>query len=151
MPVRWLAPDNLHLTLLPPWLADDKTIEEIADQLEELKYCCRPFNIRFTEVVYGPQPRKPSLICALGKAPAAMIRLKQTFELALGRPAPARPYLLHLTLARFHPENFSSFKVKKLNDKIFWQEKADSFQLIESLLKPDGAEYKILKAIKFSP
>ncbi len=149
LPVRWLAPDNLHLTIVPPREADDKEIKEIISKLEKVKTQSGPFNLRFTEISYGPNSHKPRLICALGKTPTALIELKNMVELALGKGRVARPFLLHLTLARFKTENFSSFKVKKLRDKIFWQQRVDGFQLIESVLTSGGAKYKVLAEVIF--
>ena len=41
LPVRWLAPKNLHLTLIPPWYETD--VERVAAQLVAVGELVQPF------------------------------------------------------------------------------------------------------------
>lgn len=146
LPVRWLSGKNLHITLIPPWYEQDP--DAVIQKLKITTIGCAPFDIEFKEVTYGPDPRVPRLIWAEGQAPQDIHRLKAQIEKILGRLPEKRQFKLHLTLARFRPENFAKFPEKNLNETVSWQEKIDSFTLMESHLSPAGADYVILEKIQ---
>lgn len=165
LPVRWLKGHNLHLTLIPPWYESD--IEKVKSKIEKAGNTVRPFAIRFERVTYGPNPRSPRLIWAEGRTPREMEDLKSKIENLL-RQQPAasqergeprlggprrenRPFRLHLTLARFHPEDFSQFPLKHLDSPVDWRNEVKSFVLMESHLAPGGAEYEILETYSLKP
>lgn len=142
LPVRWLAGHNLHVTLLPPWPADD--LEPVLAALRR-PLGTGPFEYEFQRVSFGPQANSPRLIWAEGKESGEMEALKEGLEKALGSKQARRPFKPHLTLARFRPEDFGRFPIKNINDHVAWREKAESFSLLESHLHPAGAEYEILE------
>lgn len=139
--VRWLSPKNLHITFVPPWYEEDAA--ELYPRLKNVK--SPAFDILFERVQFGPDSRRPRLIWAEGKAPGALLGLQKDLEKASGRKSERRPWKMHLTLARFRPEDFSKFVVKKLDEKVAWKEKVESFVVMESRLSPEGAEYEILE------
>jgi len=65
----------------------------------------------------------------------------------LQRKSEKRPFLTHLTIARFKKKDFASFPTRDLHNKVFWEEKVNSFLLMESRLKRSGAEYEKLAEI----
>jgi 2'-5' RNA ligase len=146
LPVRWLAGKNLHITLVPPWYEED--VEAAIAKLESAGHGMSSFEIEFRRVEFGPDPRRPRLIWAEGKTPPELVSLKSAAEKALGKKPEERPFRLHLTLARFRSETFSSFRIKRLEDEVLWRDRADSFVLMESHLSPQGADYAILKSYK---
>lgn len=145
LPVRWLAGKNLHVTLVPPWYEED--IESAVSKIKNTR--TNPFYIEFSKVVYGPNPRSPRLVWAEGKAPAELIELEKLLENALGQKPENRPFLLHLTLARFRPEDFSRFLRKWLDENVDWKEEVKNFVLMESHLSRDGANYEVLREFEF--
>lgn len=156
LPVRWLSGKNLHITLIPPWHTDDietakKLLHKISDQtpgqISTIK--SQPFDLNFDEITFGPTPKNPRLIWASGQAPQEIKNLKLSLEKIFNRPSENRPFFLHLTLARFRPEDFHAFKPQNLNEKITWQEKVTEVVLMESHLSPKGAEYEILEKVNF--
>ncbi len=139
--VRWLAGKNLHITLVPPWCERDaENVKEICRRVKE-----KAFDVLFEKVEFGPDPRRPRLIWAEGKVPNELIALKSGVEKALGKEPEKRPFRLHLTVARFRPETFSSFPIKKLNEEVFWRDRVDSFALMEAHLSREGADYEVLE------
>lgn len=146
LPVRWLAGKNLHITLIPPWYADD--IESVIEKLRTIKG--QPFDIEFNKVTYGPGPERPRLIWAEGGAPAEIRELKIQLEKLLNKEPEKRTFTLHLTIARFRPETFVSFQVKKLDEKVAWHEKISSIVLMEAHLSSKGADYEILSRFTLS-
>lgn len=146
LPVRWIPADNLHITLIPPWDEDEENIEIIANALEKIQGKISPFEIRFNNITYGPNPFSPRLIWAEGRAAEDLIKLQREVENLLYVKLD-RKFKLHLTLARFRQEDYVNFAIKNLNEKIDWIEKVDSICLIESILKPEGAEYVVLERV----
>jgi len=148
LPVRWLAGKNLHITLVPPWYEQDDA--SVIAKLEKLRGKQKPFALRFEKVTFGPDPRQPRLVWAEGQTPRELIELKTDIGKALAQKSDSRQFLLHLTLARFRPENFLSFPIKKLNEKVSWREEIKSFVLMESHLSSQGADYETLAEMVLS-
>lgn len=157
IPARWLVGKNLHITLIPPWYADEKEIEKIKDAIDGVGAGISPFAVEFKKVEFGPLPRRselnpreggllhqPRLIWAEGAVPDELVKLKDSLEKALNQESEKRSFRLHLTLARFRPEDFEKFPVKKLNEKVLWRDEIKSFALMESRLSRSGADYEIL-------
>ena len=146
LPVRWLSGKNLHITLVPPWYEDNA--EEVAEKLKTIKGEFGSFDVAFKRVNFGPDPKNPRLIWAENTMPQKILDLKDKVEQALMIEGENR-FKFHLTVARFRPETFTSFPIKKLDEVIFWPDKIKSIVLMESHLSPAGADYEILEEIKF--
>lgn len=147
LPVRWIAGKNLHITLVPPWQEDD--VDAVRERLSTvLDRSSGPFRVHFSRVTFGPRPREPRLIWAVGDAPAPLIELRENVHAALEMQMEERPFRAHLTLARFRAEDLQRSPVKTLDEKIDWHLDADSFVLMESRLSRSGADYEILAEFK---
>jgi RNA 2',3'-cyclic 3'-phosphodiesterase len=138
--VRWVKPENLHLTMVPPWQCLD--VDSVCRTLCEVAICQPPFDVTFEQVSFGPDKRSPRLIWATGKAPAAMPEFARRLHAASGAPGePRQSFLLHLTIARFNSHDFKAMEPFKLREPVAWPGTLDTLCLYESILKPDGAEY----------
>ena len=146
LPVRWVGGKNLHATLVPPWEEEDA--ERAKKVLEALKSKVGRFEIEFNKVEYGPHGQEPRLIWAEGRPPKVLVDLKERLEQLLGHRSDFRPWLMHLTLARFQPRDFSRFPVKQLNEEVFWRQEVGSFVLMESRLLPGGSDYEVLGEVE---
>lgn len=140
---RWLEGKNLHITLIPPWYEDEAGLERIKKLLLDFEMP-KSFEAHFQKITYGPDLKRPRLIWLEGEAPRELVELKNNLEKILDKRPEKRPLKLHLTIARFRPENFSSFSIKKLDEKINWREKISSVVLMESKLSSAGADYEII-------
>ncbi|HTY39817.1 MAG TPA: RNA 2',3'-cyclic phosphodiesterase [Candidatus Paceibacterota bacterium] len=145
LPVRWLAGKNLHVTLVPPWYGQ---AEPAAAALRRV--AAANFEISFGRVAYGPDARAPRLIWAEGKASPPLLDLVKRINVALGQGQEGRPFRLHLTLARFRPEEFAEFSGRALDGSIAWSAPAWTFALMESHLGPGGADYEALEEFPLS-
>ena len=140
LPVRWIPPENLHITLVPPWCCEDTG--KICKELHNLLVDTGSFDVCFSEISVGPTTRKPRLIWASGGAHVALGELRGRLS-GLAEPqagGPERAFLLHITLARIR-------KGEKINlspQAIDWKVKLGSVCLYESILRPSGAEYRVL-------
>lgn len=143
-PVRWVRAKNLHLTLVPPFYEDD--IKMIAGRLGEIKPLKAPARLHFHTISYGLGPKDYRLIWAVGQPSPELENLKTKIEKKLNLRIERRKFLPHLTLARFRREDYNKLKIKNLNEQIGWKEEAKGFAMFESILKPEGAEYEIIRS-----
>ncbi len=144
LPVRWLALKNLHLTLIPPWYEED--LNKIYLTLDTLPRISFPVKITFSQVCFGPNAHQPRLIWAIGETPGTLTSLqKKLWSLLPHLSSEKRPLRMHLTLARFRPEQFDNFPIKNWQEKIDWQTNVTSVVLMQSHLSKTGADYEILK------
>jgi len=145
--IRWLEGKNLHITIIPPWYEKDtlKIENRISQVIKEFK----PFGVVFEKIELGPSPFSLRLIWLSGNVPKEILDLKKRLEDALDIKPERRPFKLHLTIARFNPNDFLSSGIKRVEEKIFWQEKISSLLIMESHLLKSGADYEILKKFDF--
>jgi 2'-5' RNA ligase len=143
LPVRWISPHNLHITLVPPWY--ENNIEEVKEKLKSFNLG-KSFKISFYKVEYGPSKKFPRLIWAVGDAPKELLILRQNLLNILSQKPEQRDFKLHLTLARF---NFNpKIKLPEINESIYWEDEIKEVVLFRSHLLKTGAEYEILEKIK---
>lgn len=145
LPIRWVNGKNLHLTLAPPWYEDN--VEQIGIKLDSLAGF-RNFEIEFIKICYGPNLSNPRLIWAEGLPSKKLEGLKRRMEEIFKVKNENHPWLPHLTIARFKPEDNKKISAKIINEKISWKEKIESLALFESKLSPNGAKYDILYKVK---
>ena len=147
LPVRCIKPDNLHVTLIPPWYTTN--VEEEIKRLKSIKNIIDPFAITFREVTFGPNPKKPRLIWASGNTAPEVVTLKSKLEEILNKKREKREFSTHLTIGRFKEKDFSKFPIRNLDEKILWEEKVGSFLLMESHLRITGASYEKILEVSF--
>lgn len=148
-PVKWLKADNLHITVVSPWLEDDidsvvSKLEGFVDKIKKGELDIRPFDLRFFKIVFGPNRFSPRLVWAEGQSPVQLLELKNRLEQALAKPD-GRFFRLHLTLGRFKLEDFGPAGLPDLFDRIDWGQEVKSFALFESILADGQAEYKKIR------
>jgi RNA 2',3'-cyclic 3'-phosphodiesterase len=147
--VRWTRPENLHLTLVPPWQCLD--VGAVCQALRDEAARQSPFEVTFAQVSFGPDPRRPRLIWATGAAPAGLPEFARGLLAATGAPGePRKSFLLHLTIARFNSRDLDAMGQRKLCEPVAWHGTFDALCLYESHLKPGGAQYHELCRIGLS-
>lgn len=132
LPVRWIKGEDLHITLIPPWI--EKDIEEIEERLKNFAKKVANFQIEIDKIIYAPTDKKPTLIWAETVPFPEISRLKKGLEDALGKDkASSFPvFRPHITIARFNSKDFKSFPAKKLDKKISWKEIFEKITIFES-------------------
>lgn len=139
--VRWTPPENLHVTLVPPWRCGD--IDAVCEALAHLLADTCSFDAVFTSVSGGPSRSRPRLLWASGGAHEGLGTLSRKLSALAGEgngEVLGRDFLLHVTLARlkngaalrFHPEI------------VDWRCAFDRVRLYESVTHPGGAVYRAL-------
>jgi 2'-5' RNA ligase len=148
---KWVRPEGMHITL--------KFIGEVgAEKLDTIRaalatvHAEQPVEMQFHGLAFFPNERRPRVLWCGVKASGNLAELAAGVERALvplGIPAESREFVPHLTLARFRSDGGSRNDLEKLvraADELksydFGNACETEFHLIESLLKPSGAEYK---------
>lgn len=147
--VRWVVAEQLHLTLRFIGECDRAAADVLADALAEVIF--QPFELCLRGVGQFP-PRGQARVLWAGVAPSpALVQLQAAVEAAVrsaGQPAEDKPFSPHITLARLktppHPEALRKFYE--------WHVDFETppftiteFVLMESTLRPDGAQYTVLE------
>ena len=145
--VSWVRPKNLHLTLRFLGAAEDAQIAALREGLTAVAVQHERFNAITEESGCFPNRRRPKVIWA-GVADAAgrLGALQQDVEevvCAAGWPPEERDFRPHVTLGRVRarvrpPRSKWSGEWPRL------QVPVEAVELIESMLKPAGAEYQTL-------
>jgi RNA 2',3'-cyclic 3'-phosphodiesterase len=153
--VRWVRPENLHVTL--------KFIGEIpVDKLDSIQGELNAVGsdhlveLRFRGVGFFPSERRPRVLWVGMEASPNLASLAGEIEQRLeklGIERERRPFTPHLTLARFDPPGISERLRNKVQENLaydFGLLRTSEFHLIQSKLKPTGAEYTALQSFRFA-
>jgi 2'-5' RNA ligase len=147
--VRWMKPENLHLTVIPPWMCEKPEAACIA--LREAAGLFPATDARFTLVTPGPLVTNPRLLWAIGEASPFFDSLRG--ELCARIPLERdqeHSFLLHLTIARVRREEGNVLARMQFRVSVEWNACIRKISLYESILKPAGAEYRVLCEIPFA-
>jgi 2'-5' RNA ligase len=152
---RWVRLENLHVTL--------KFIGEILpEKLGAIRAALaavrsdREMTIDFRGVGFFPNEKSPRVFWAGMAASPNLKTLALDIDNALqklGIPREQRPFLPHLTLVRFQPPRLPEklrTAIQEIAPREFGSLHTNQFHLIESKLKPSGAEYTTLESFSFS-
>jgi 2'-5' RNA ligase len=151
---RWVRPENLHVTLKFIGEVASEKLEAICGALAEV-HCNAAMELRFRGLGSFPDGKRARVIWAGVEASSnvALVAREIDQRLAvLGVAAEKRAYTPHLTLARREPSEIPvelQAAMSRVATRDFGVLQASEFQLIESKLKPTGAEYTTLKSFTF--
>ena len=158
--VKWVAPENIHLTLKFLGEVDEKKIEKIIQALEETAKDSQPFSIRLCALGAFPKINFPRVIWVgidAGDEETKNIAFVLEEKLQkLGIPKEKRPFSSHITIGRVRSGINREKLVKELDilqGKGLLQENleflATKITLFKSTLTPKGPIYEILKEASF--
>ena len=164
LPIRWTPPENWHVTLVPPCYLEDQELSALVKLLERRKIG-EPFPVAFSRVLLAPPGAPARMIWLEGATPPELPKLKNRLEkLWASQPSlPASPKggpslkpesrlpHLHVTLARFEPGHLRELEAKtRVLGEVNFSFTASEIAVMESRLKPSGAEYGTLATIPLS-
>jgi len=152
---RWVRPENLHVTLKFIGEVQKTKLAAIRSALAEVR-CGQPVTLDFRGLGFFPNEKHPRVFWAGIEASPRLETLAADIDQALAKLEIAReqrPFSPHLTLARFEPARLP----EKLHGAIqgnagreFGLLRTNQFHLIESKLKPSGAEYTTVESFAFA-
>lgn len=144
-PVKIIPPEDIHITLLPPWDAADVSMimEKVRGVVREIE----SFPITFNRLCYGPTLMKPWLLWAECAATPQLVGLKKALVESF-RHFDKIPFHPHATIARFRngkTANTSITHEYPIDEKISLVHRVESIQLFQSPHQ-DGSGYRVLKS-----
>lgn len=153
--VRWTRPQSIHLTL--KFLGDTPTdkIPEIATALDVVARHAPPCTLTVEKLGCFPNMRRPRVLWVgitepTGRLEALQAAIEEAME-PLGYQPERRDFTPHLTLGRVRRKT-ERRDVYRIGDLVTQTEigslgqiEANRFDLIQSVLKPTGAEYTTLE------
>jgi 2'-5' RNA ligase len=157
-PLRWVAPESMHLTLQFLGDIDQAQMNEIELRLRGLTTGFTAFNVRLAELGVFPNLRRPRILWAGLQAPASLAELQRAVEaemVELGFAPEDRPFTPHLTLARAHrdaqPAQLAGLATKLKAEQLApLAARLDELVVFRSQLNRGGAVYNHLVRIQLN-
>lgn len=156
LPVRWVEPAGLHLTLKFLGEVDDDRRDEIAQGVETATRGARPFQLPVSGFGAFPSVERPRVIWVGCEGVPALELLQHHVEREmerLGFAVEGRPFRPHVTLGRAKqdgsPARFRG--LPSIMDGLAYEGDTPvrSLELMESRLGPDGAAYRPVRSVDF--
>lgn len=155
---KWASPEGMHMTLkfIGHAIADDDAEKFAAARaaLATVKSGA-PVDMIYRGIGFFPNALRPNVfwcgIQASPNLPPLVAELEKALA-PLGMPTEARPYVPHLTLARFKsPEGVTALvrAAEEFAEREFGSSRETQFHLFESKLKPGGAEHRKIETYAF--
>jgi RNA 2',3'-cyclic 3'-phosphodiesterase len=152
---RWVRQENLHVTLKFIGEVAPAKVDSIRGALTAI-HSGAPVDLRFQGLGFFPDANHPRVLWAGLVASRNLPLLAGDIDRALdaqGIAPDKRAFTPHLTLVRFDPPGLHEklrTAIQKNSEREFGSFQAREFHLIESKLKPTGAEYTSLASFPFT-
>jgi RNA 2',3'-cyclic 3'-phosphodiesterase len=153
--MRWVRRENLHLTLKFIGDSTPEKLEAVRGALSQVS-SAHVVEAHFHGVGFFPNEKRARVFWAgvegSANLAALAIEVDQRLE-QVGFPRESRAYIPHLTLARIEPPGLPreiQAAAQKNAAREFGLLRSGEFHLIESKLKPTGAEYTTLQSFRFA-
>jgi RNA 2',3'-cyclic 3'-phosphodiesterase len=153
--VRWLTPDQQHLTLRFIGEIDNGRLDDVADALALVQGW--PFEVRLEGLGHFPPRGEPRVLWVGVEKSPDLKSLKRRIDRALadvGLPPEARKFAPHVTLARIRgPLSHDRLATYLMRHGLYRSERfpVSDFHLYSSWLKPAGAEHLIEASYELVP
>jgi len=144
LPVHLNAPNDIHLTLVPPW--NETSIPTAIAKLRGVTEKVSPFNLAFVHLNYGPQARHPRLLWVECTASRELMELHAALVLAFGQNDD-RPFHPHVTLARLRGNGTAIARKRPIDRPLAFVQWAETVELMQSP-RPSEAGYRMLASLQ---
>ncbi|MBA4372870.1 MAG: RNA 2',3'-cyclic phosphodiesterase [Thermodesulfovibrio sp.] len=151
--VKWVRPENIHITLKFLGDTEEPLLTLIEERLSKKLFNYKPFCIRISGAGSFPSGRHPRVIWVGIEESPALLALQRDVEFevrALGYAPEERPFLAHITIGRVKTERkLSSLaeKLEVLRDKDIGSFEIRTIKLMKSELGRGGPVYTSLAGI----
>lgn len=153
--LRWLAPDQQHVTLRFIGEVDNGRLEEIAQALALVEGW--PFELRLSGLGHFPPRGEPQVLWVGVEKSDALASLKRRVDrvlTAVGLPADSRRFAPHVTLGRARgPLSRERLATWLMRHSLYRSEAfpVSDFHLYSSWLKRDGAQHLVEASYELVP
>lgn len=143
---RWVTPENMHITLRFVGEVSDEQAERLRDEL--VKIDATAFSLRLNGLGQFLNGRKPQTLWAGVADSAPLSALQHDVEkatLAAGIMIPKQQFHAHVTIARLRDVRMPRLReyLTELGDFQSDSFTVEAFELVSSVLRPDGPIYSI--------
>jgi RNA 2',3'-cyclic 3'-phosphodiesterase len=141
---RWVAVENLHLTLRFLGPSRPEALERIASDLDRATAACPPSTAPMRELGMFPERGSPRVLWLDIALPEPILGLQEASEraaVAAGFERESRPFRSHLTLARFRDAE----RPGPLPRHELGEAQLERVTLFRSELRPQGPVYTALR------
>jgi len=151
--VRWVSTENLHLTLKFLRNIPDTQIPELIAKSQPLLQSVEPFKLSVKGVGTFPAKGAPNVFWVGIEPSDALLRLHHIVDDAvasLGILKEQRRFSPHLTIGRargYETEKLMS-RFRTFENAFFGSIDVHEISLFQSILKPSGAEYRLIDSCK---
>jgi 2'-5' RNA ligase len=157
-PVKWVEPQNLHVTLLFLGEVEDRAVAEVCRVIGEQSRQHAAFSMKIGQVGCFPHPRRPRVIwVGVGAGSQELVALHDAFEpplLELGcYRREERKYTPHVTLGRVKSDRPTGGLSEALSRHADWQGGeilVREVLVLSSELTPDGPLYTVLSRARLA-
>ena len=153
--VRWVAPDNFHVTLKFLGGVRQERIAHIQDAMDEVVDGFSAFDLSLVGAGAFPNPRKPRVVwIGVEEGREQLIALANAVEHRLvdvGFEKEDKPFKSHITIGRVRDGKRAPDLTGALvgfDASEIGRQRIDSIAVMESVLKPEGPEYTPLSVHK---
>ncbi len=148
--VKWVPAENLHITLKFLGDASDDSVQRVKEHLSGISKRHGPFEVKLYGVGVFPDKRRPRVVWIDLLDSGELIKLQEAVEISLitvGFTKEDRPFSPHLTIGRIRSLKAKDLfigAIETLKDKDFGNIGVNKISLMNSDLKPTGAQYSIV-------
>lgn len=158
LPMRWTKSENLHITLIFIGDTDEREILGIKQVLENVIVRQKSFSVVLSKISYSPYKRdkeSPRMIWAVGEKSEEFLALKKDLETAILKLKrisfiqEKRESVPHITLARIKEWGWRRIEPDErpeIEEFVNFSILVGAIELMESVFKRGGVEYKILES-----
>ena len=147
LPGRFIPPEDIHLTLVPPFETYDPPF--VKGELRAALGHVHGFKLRFLRLDWGPHKERPRLAWIECGASGELVSLKKKL-LNVFHKKEKIPFIPHMTVARFKKPFAENIAHRKIKRPVRFSMNVESVELFESPHK-GGAGYKVLASIRLQP
>lgn len=152
--VRWVEPENIHLTLRFLGYVSNAVLKDVFEASKNSVCGTAPFEIFLSKIGVFPDLKRPRVIWAgirESKMLSSIVHNLSGLLKQCGFPQEEKDYRPHLTLGRVRSAKNKEGLVRAIKANENWNGGSlivREMRVMESILKPEGAEYSLLHVIR---
>ncbi len=153
--VKWVAPDNFHVTLKFLGNVREDDLQGVYDAAEEASGAFPPFDLSFAGLGAFPNPRRARVVwVGIDKGRDQLVELASAMDsklAKLGFPKEEREFKSHITIGRVKEPSRSLERlasgIEDVDASDLGSQRVTSIAVMKSELRPGGPIYSPLKVI----